>query len=62
MTLDAIKELFGTMLEQERVARDIYANTLKRAKNQKVKETLAVLVRDEQRHIRNAEEILRILG
>ena len=61
MTIEAIKDLFDDLLNFEKDVLTIYKNLIDQLSDEEAKNIISGIIADEERHVRNAEEILSIL-
>jgi rubrerythrin len=61
MSYNAIIELFENVLKAEQTVITLYQQVNENCKNKEIKKELELIMKDESKHLRNAQDALRIL-
>ena len=61
MEFDAVKDLLSEVLNAEETVLNTYIKIMRETKSEDLKKEILQIARDEERHIKNAKEMLRIL-
>jgi rubrerythrin len=61
MKYEVLNQTFKEILEIETSMNNKYVEIIKETKNKKIKDVLELIMHDEEKHMKNVEEILKII-